>query len=72
MAEISPQIWGEIMETIREILGNTIFWLQMSQLFLLVAVFVQMRITREMRSEFRLKEHLTRQRIDELERRNNE
>ena len=60
------------METIREILGNTIFWLQMSQLFLLVAVFVQMRITREMRSEFRLKEHLMRQRINELERRDND
>ena len=72
MAEISPQIWGEIMETIREILGNSVFWLQMSQLFLLVAVFVQMRITRIMKSEFLLKEHLTRQRISELERRINE
>ena len=60
------------MEFIREILGNNVFWLQMSQLFLLVAVFVQMRIVREMRSEFRLKEHLTRQRINELERKNND
>lgn len=60
------------METIREVLSNNMFWLQMSQLFLLVAVFVQMRIIRMMRSEFRLKGHLTRQRISELERKNND
>lgn len=55
------------MEFIREVLSNSMFWLQMSQLFLLVAVFVQIKTIRAMRSEFRLKEHLTRQRISELE-----